>query len=243
MRNQYNIHFNNSNAKDIGIIAIKRPSIPVPEKNLLEKEVKGRNGSVMIDYKTYKNITKDIEFNFLESKDFLERCRTIKKWFYNIQDNRLIESDDTDYFYKVKRVVLGDIERELKIKGTFTASFILDPFQYSKYGLDEIILTNNFILENPYFIEAAPIINMWGEGSITLNINGNKLTVNLGQSIIINSDLGLSYRIVNGNTQYQNTRLKGDYPVLIEGENKISYTLGTGARLDKISIIPNFRTL
>ncbi|MBB6622572.1 phage tail family protein [Clostridium gasigenes] len=240
---KYNIHFNNTSALDLGIYAIKRPNVPIPERNIEEKEIKGRDSSLISDYKTYKNISIDVEFNFLESRDFLEKCRAISKWLNNIEDYKLNFTDNPSYFFKVKYVKCKDIVRDLKIKGSFTVNFICEPFQYSKDGQDEIILTNNSTLYNPYFIVAKPIVKLWGEGIIKLNLNGNILEINLGQSIIIDCKLEEAFRTINSKKDYQNTKLKGEYPVLIEGNNNISWTLNIGARLDKTTIQPNFKTI
>lgn len=243
MSNRYNVYFNNTSALDLGIIATKRPNIPVPEKNITDKELKGKDGTITRDYETYKNIQIDVEFNFIEAKDFNERCRMIKKWLNNIKDKKLQFSDDMDYFYKVKKTICKDIVREIKRKGTFTVGFVCHPFQYDINGQDKIILTNNFKLENPYFILAKPKIEIKGEGTINLNFNGKITIVNVGQSCILDGELGQSYRYVGGNLEYQNTKITGKLPILIEGENNISWTLNTGARLDSITMVSNFKTI
>ncbi|MBU3135070.1 hypothetical protein KPL39_02185 [Clostridium gasigenes] len=237
-----NLYFNNDSSLNLGMYIVKQ-SITSPKDNVDEKYIKGKNGTLMQNDGTFKDISINIDFNFIDKIDFKGKCRELNKWLFNIKDNHLYFSDDVNYFYIVKRIYMGDIEKELDIKGLFTVNFICEPFQFDLGGADEIILANNFILENPYFIEAKPVIKLWGEGIVKLNINGNILEVNLGQSIIIDSNLGHAYRIINEKKDFQNTKLKGDYPILLEDENKISWILNVGARLDKATIQPNFKTI
>lgn len=236
---KYNVYFNNDDMLNIGIYAVKRPNIPIPERNVDEKELKGRDGTVTTDYGTYKNISIDIEFNFIDIKDFYERVRIINKWLNQIKDNKLRVIDNPNYFYKVKYTRYKDIIREYKVKGSFVVSFICDPFQYSYFGQEEIVISNNTIIDNPSYILAKPIIKVWGIGIVTLYINSKPLIINLGQNITIDCELKEAFKIVNGNKEFINTTLTGKYPVLEEGENTISYT----GNITKISIIPSWRIL
>lgn len=234
---RYNIFFNDSSILDLGIYAVKRPNIPIAERNIEEKELKGRDGSLTTDYKTYKNISIDIEFNFIEVKYYYEKVRIINKWLNNIIDNKIRFTDNPEYFYKVKYTLYKDIVRTYKVKGSFVVSFICEPFQYTDCGQDEIVVSNNSFLDNPSYIEAKPIIKLLGTGIVTIYINSKPLIINLGQNITIDCELREAYKIINGIKENLSTTLKGKWPVLESGENTVSYT----GNITKLVIIPNWR--
>lgn len=236
---KYNIFFNDNSILDLGVYAVNRPNVPIPERNIEEKEIKGSDGSLTIDYGTYKNISIDIEFNFIDNKNFYERIRVINKWLNNIIDSNIRFTDNSNYFYKVKYTRCKDIVREYKVKGSFIVSFICDPYQYLECGKDEIEISNNSILNNPSYIDATPIIKLVGNGIVTLYINEQPLVINLGQNITIDCGLKESYRVISGAKEYVNTRLTGKYPILAEGRNAIRYT----GNITKVCIIPNWRII
>lgn len=243
MVNNLNLYFNDTSSQDIGLFIKGYPIISSPVKNTRLKPIKGKDGDLVIDEGTYKDRTITVKFNFIDKVDFKNKIRDINKWLFNITDNKLYFSDDPNYFYKVKLIDFEDIETELEIKGTFNVVFTINPYQFDKNSDDEITINSGFVVYSPYFIKAKPIIKLIGEGIVKLNVNGNVIEVNIGQDIIIDSELGQAYRVLNGVNNYQNTRLKGDFPVLVEGNNIITWTLGPGAKLTSAKIITNFKTI
>ena len=57
------IEFNNSIPSDFSMYVVNRPDIPAPEWDIEEIEVPGRDGTLTLDKKRYKNIEITIEFN------------------------------------------------------------------------------------------------------------------------------------------------------------------------------------
>ena len=108
------------------------------------------------------------------------------------------------------------------------------PFAYEMEGQEEILINNAAVIYNAGDLESKPIIKIQGEGLITIKINDETIKANVGQEIIIDSYLGLSYK---ADKTPQNNNIKGKYPRLKLGENTISYS---GGRVDRFVIIPNW---
>ena len=205
------------------IYVIKRPSIPMAERNIEFKDIPGRNGSLTRDLGTYKDLEFSVEFNFLEdnSAEWMKHYREIKNWVSTFGGKKLKLSDDPNFFYKIKTAKISTSERVSRLFGKITIDFRTDPFTYVE-GSDLFVTAENKIY-NPYYY-AEPVYKIKGEGLCTLNVNGNVMKANVGQEIIIDIERRLAYR----NSTMQNISVTGNYDKmrLQTGVNTISVTSG-----------------
>lgn len=229
------MEFNEKKASEIGLKVKERPSIPAPEENVEFITVPGRDGNLTIRDGTVKDIVINITFTFCTKPElFAETFRKAKKWLMGKGKKRLEFSDDTDFFYQVRNVIIGASERTVRVIGEFTAEFSCCGCQYLIDGAREHKLEE--VRYNPYFI-AHPVYKIKGEGMCTLNVNGNTLRANVGQNLTVDTELMMSYR---EDGTLANTEVSGDYEnlYLLEGENKIDITDGF-----ELKVIPNWRCL
>ena len=229
--------FNNKKNTDLGIQVVKRPNIPIPERNIELKSLKGRDGSLTRDYKTYNDIKISVSLNFISGKnDFINKGAEIADWLYNINDNKLIFSDNDKFYYKVKKIECKDIERSLKVIGKFIVTFICDPY---KYYIDnnEIEITNSTEIISPSLVvESKPVVTVIGTGDIDLNINNKRVHLEkIDGNITIDSILKECYK-GNNNLNY---KMHGEFPKLIRGKNSININ----GDIEKIKIKANWREL
>lgn len=236
MFKNFYVIFNNSSSKDLKIGVVKRPDIPSPERKYREQEIEGRNGLLYEDLGTYSDIEITVEFNFLEynPNHFNDRLRQVKKWINNIKDTKLKFSDDLGFFYIVNKTKLVDSTREFKALGKFNVVFTCEPFVYLEDGLIKRQLTTSL---NNYYEKSYPNYEILGTGTINLTVNGVTITAIVSSNLIINTKLGLSYKL---DGTLSNTALTGNYSSLLlqEGNNTFSYTNGF-----TVNIIPNWREL
>ena len=101
------IEFNNSIPSDFSMYVVNRPDIPAPEWDIEEIEVPGRDGTLTLDKKRYKNIEIPIEFNYIgKEEEWAQKWRAAKKWL-SARNALLFFDDDIQHFYFVKRVQLS----------------------------------------------------------------------------------------------------------------------------------------
>lgn len=228
------LYFNNRNSKDdLNLIIEEKPSIPSPEKNVIKTEVEGRNGSLVEDLGTYKEIEININFSLFDINNLNNSLRQIKQWLIGtINDKKLTFSDDLDYFYKVTNVKIGDIAKTLEILGRFTVTFTCEPFLYSKDGLNIITLLTAGNINN-HGVTSLPIITIYGNGSITLGWNDKEIVLtNIINYVTIDSQMMNCYK----DSTLMNSNMSGDFPKLQEGINNINWT----GNVTRIDIIPNW---
>lgn len=229
----YRVKYGDTWDIDLGLHVKTRPNIPVPERNVEVTEDKILTTSLTRDYGTYKDIEIDIEYNFISREDFEMKSIAIKRWIYNCKSKILILSDSTDYYRKVKKVTIETITRSKKCLGTFKLTFRCDPNLYAICGLDSISINSSKNIKNSYAI-SKPIYTINGEGMCTLTVNNNSVTVNVGQSIIINTEKELVYKNDSSMTNISTGKYKDLY--LLEGNNTVTVSNGF-----TLSIVPNWR--
>ena len=107
-----------------------------------------------------------IAFNYIGPEDrWNDHWRLAKQWL-SARNATLRISDDSEYFYKISYVSLGDNERTTERIGNFTANFnTLDGLQYLLSGQMEY--TSHDVEWNPY-LECHPVYKITAEGMCTL---------------------------------------------------------------------------
>lgn len=215
-------------------ILATRPSIPCSSFRKEFKSVPGRDGVLCIPTKEIDDITIVVKFHFVCDRDeWLKKFRNAKRWLLS-NGNELRFSDDPNYFYRVKNVIIGTAERTVKEVGEFEAEFLCYGAQYFKEGNYEMDCAE--VDYNPG-VFSKPIYIITGEGSCTLTVNGKSITANVAQNLTIDTERMISYR---EDGTLQNTAISGNYEDLYlqEGDNKITVSDGFECK-----VIPRWRCL
>jgi predicted phage tail component-like protein len=214
--------------EDFGIIINKLPPSVVPENNIDEYELPGRDGNLTIDYKTRKSYILPLECTIMDES----RIEEVKAWLMNTSSD-LIFSWDPDYKYQARIINKIDISQSLKTFGEFPLMFKVQPYKLS-IGEELITLTNTGTIYNGTGNTSLPIIKIFGTGAITLTINSKVVTLtNIVDYVTLDSDLMDAYK----GTQLLNNQMNGEFSQLIPGNNPISFT----GSVTSIEITPNFR--
>ncbi len=217
--------------QDIGVSIVRRSPSIFSNKNINIINRNGGDGDLYEDLGGRKDIIIPVECNFI-SDNPKEVFRRVKHWLNNIEDNKLIFTDDPGWFYKVVNVEIGQMEVKFKRKGEFTINFTCRGWQYSLDGDEFLEIENNTMLYNEYDL-AKPELYIEGNGEITITINNNKFKVMVKDYLYIDSELEIAYREKTDCLNIDD----GDYPVLTYGENNISFT----GNVNKVEIKPRWR--
>lgn len=217
--------------QDIGVSIVRRSPAVLANKNINVINRNGGDGDLYEDLGGRKDIIIPVECNFVSDnpKDVFRR---VKHWLNNIEDNKLIFTDDPRWFYKVVNIEIGTMEVKFKRKGEFTINFTCRGWQYSLDGDEFLEIENNTMLYNEYDL-AKPLLYLEGNGEIAITINNNKFKVIVKDYLYIDSELEIAYREKTDCLNIDD----GDYPVLTYGENNISFT----GNVNKVEIKPRWR--
>ena len=217
----YDIYIIDISCIEQKILPTTRPDIPAPVKNYNEYDIPGRDGKLYEDLGTYDDIEITLTFNYMCAPDqWHDTFRKCKKMFL---DAKTLEfSDDNEFYHRVKKAVINTNERVSKRIGKFSVGVTLDPYYYSVSGKYKYPYKK--VLYNGYE-RTRPLYFITGEGVCHLEINGTDIKCNIGQNLVIDTFLKISYR---SDGTLQNTAVSGDYEdmQLKEGMNEISITDG-----------------
>lgn len=229
------VEYNGKCASSLGIYAKAVPDVPTAVLKEKTVEIPGADGTLILLEGGYKSTEIKIDFNFIGNSDrWDERFGLAKKWLSE-RGKSLRLGCDPEHYYKILKVTLDDGKHTTERIGDFTATFLTkDGLRYIEAGKNECTIED--VRLNPYE-EARPIYKISGEGNCVLKVNGHKMTVNVGQNLVIDTDRQLAYR---QDGTLRNTDVSGDYEKmhLIAGANDIEITKGFD-----LKIIPNWRCL
>lgn len=220
---------------DFDIYVEKRPTIPSPKRRVSYLTVPGRNGSLKYDENAFEDISIAVECGI--AGNVYGRIDEIKAWLLGSGENHLSFSFQNDKCYLAQVVNSIDFEVSLRRIGKFIIVFNCRPFKYATNNSPITITSSGTNLINTGTLMSEPIIEVFGSGDITLQVNEQVVTlIGVSGKIILNSVLQDAY---DDMLQNQNSKKKGDFIELQVGNNQISWI----GNVTKLAITPNWRWL
>lgn len=220
MLNEGEIFFNCNSSYNMNLRLTEYPTIPRLNEEYEDIPVEGKNGNLTINKGTYKDRTIPFTFTIL-SDDIVVDFDRVEEWFTNIKDNALFYEKE-DKAYRVKKIVLGDFQKEFKSIGSFKVDFICKSFMESVNKLTYKYTQNPIFYYNGHF-KAEPIITVIGSGTIQISFNNETFTINnVVTSVTINTEL-MACVLADGTNAIWN----GNFPTIQKGQNTVSVTSGT----------------
>lgn len=222
--------------EDFGILISQRPSISSPKRRVNKISIPGRNSNLIVDEKTYDDITLSLECSVKDNDNIMNKLDDIKAWLFESGESDLIFDFQSDKKYIAQVVNSIDFKVVYKYISQFPIIFNCRPFKYET-EMNMIEMTKEGIILNPGSIYSDPIIKIFGSGDITLNINSETIKLKqVKEHIILDTVQQNCYSEDIGNL---NSKMSGEFPKLETGENNISWT---GA-VYKVEVTPNWRWL
>ncbi|TCT14571.1 putative phage tail component-like protein [Natranaerovirga pectinivora] len=222
---------------DFGISMAKRPLLPSPSRRVTYIDIPGQSSSFRYDEKTYEDITLLVECSIKSKENLIRKIDDVKAWLFNTGESDLIFSFQPDKKYMAQVVNAIDFTQVFKYASKFPIVFNCRPFKYAVQNNPLIIVESGTTLYNPGSFESLPLLTVYGNGNINLNINNTEIQLTeVTNRIILNSEIEACY---DNNHNSLDTKMNGKFPILKSGQNTISYT----GNVDKIEILPNWRWL
>lgn len=229
----FDITYNGRSGSSIGVYAVKRPSIPSPERRVEKITVPGRDGSLFIE-DGWDDVTFDTVFNWFDAADDLgDKTREFNSWLSQT-GGKLLFSDDLFFYRIVRRIEMRQTERVAPQIMKQTVRFTVDPWQYLTEG--DTAMTNPTSLTNPTNWTAHPVIQITGGGTWTLTINGNSITAVVTNGLIIDT----LRETITWDGENKSSLVTGDISKLVLQPGANTITKSSGAT---VTITPRWRTL
>lgn len=221
---------------DFGIEIVNRPSNPLPKRNVEVINVDGRNDALINDLGSYDSFSLPIECQLVNPANFQAQIRLIRAWLGGGFGD-LIFSDETDIRYKAICINKIDIEQLFAQFGKFPIVFECQPLKEAVSNTAITKTTSPATFASPAGVKLGiPSVKVTGSGAITFTLNGTVVSLGAVSAYeTVDSLLGDCYKA----TALKNSDMTGEFPMLIEGTNNLSWT-GT---VTSVEIVPNWRYL
>ena len=237
------IAFNGVSSADVGIEVEKFPSYDIPEKEYDIIHVPGRNGDIVIDTGTYKNVSRIYEVS-IATRDiaFHRKMGRVAQWLYSASGYARLEDSYEPDSYRLaiynKKVSIENLFNEA---GKAKLEFNCKPQRFLKSGDIPTTLTRSSIIHNDTPFDALPMIDVITDntaGELVVGDTVLSIAANAGLSLTINSELQDVYSGTANKNSYI-TLNSGIFPKLVPGNNTISFTGG----IQSITITPKWWTI
>ena len=234
------IKYNGNSSDEVGIVVETPPNYEIPERNYEIIPVPGRNGDIIIDLNSYKNVVREYDIAIGEEDgDFSVLSSKIANWLYSGHGYLRLEDSYLPEYYMMAAVIApNNIINILQQAGRATVQFNRKPQRFLKSGDRSIIVTKQTTLFNPTQFNSKPLIIVNGTGSGVVNICGYSVKIdNLEDEITIDCELEESYK--GTNNQNNKVTLSNGYPLLVPRDNIVNFSGG----ITKVTIIPRWWTI
>lgn len=212
------------------------PTIKHAQEEIKEEKIPGK-GAVHIRTGIYSDTEITLLLDLVLPREQEEWMNAYMKAHDFLKSLEIISfCDGPDIFYYVRAIKINAADRYSETAGDFKVSISCKPGIYLLSGTEELSI-REFDGINKYSV-CCPVYKISGEGVCALTVNGKTVTVNVAQTMIIDTDRMIAYREDSG--EIMNTSITGNYEdlYLYSGENTISATEGF-----EISLVPNWRIL
>lgn len=228
------IIFNGTSSESLIIGITEFPRMIFPEKAIEAYSVPGRNGDVIMDTLAAKTPVREYDICAGQGggRNAVPHFDAIADWLLGSSGYcRLEDTFDPAHYRMAYFKGPLDVENQLAMFGVCTLQFVCDPRRFLLSGEQPITLDAAGMIFNPTPYTAKPIIMIHGSGAGTLSAGGKTLSMTITDGMVIDSEKERAYI---GASNLNNT-ISGSFPVLLSGENFISF----GGGVTSIEVIPN----
>ena len=232
--------FNGISSEVYGIQVEHPPGYIFPERDYEIQHVPGRNGDVVLDTGSYRNVPRTYDIAVAAVDDnYTLAANSISEWLHSASGYARLEDSYEPEYYRLAMYQEGNTIKNLFHQaGRTTINFNCKPQRFLKYGDTPSIFTGTGILRNPTFFKSLPIITVKGSGSGALRIGDFVVQFSaINGTTIVDSEIQDCYF---GTTNLNpNVTLSNGFPKLLPGENEISFSGG----ITSVEVIPKWWTL
>ena len=237
------IMFNGKSSKDVGIDVETFPTYDVPEKEFEIIHVPGRNGDVVIDSKTFKNVNAQYKVSIATyNVPYHQKMRNVAEWLHSSPGYAILEDSYSPDFYRYAYYKDSvSVENLFNEAGKATIKFVCKPQKFLKSGKFPVSFSASGIIQNGTGYESLPLIVVHTnntEGTVTIGGVTFTILAGSGTTVTVDSELQDAYQGSTNLNSY--IRLNdGEFPPIKPGLNSIAITGG----VQSIDITPRWWTV
>ena len=212
-----------------------------PERDYGGVHIPGRNGDLVIDNGSYKNVTRKYSISVGEiDGNFTTLAAGVSEWLHSASGYaRLEDSYESDYFRLAYYVADAEMENLFHQAGKMSIEFNCKPARFLKAGERAVPFTTAGSISNPTFQKSFPKLTVVVSGSGTLTIGDQTITISgLTNStrMVIDSELQDVYEEGSLTNLNSKVSFSDGFPLLSPGVNTITFT----GSITSVEVIPRW---
>lgn len=206
----------------------------MPQKEVENLQIPGKNGDLTIDGHRFSNIT--IPFNCYIHKNFAQNYSNLINYLMSLTGYQRIESNEEPDVFRMGQIKaqIEPVMGQFNSRGQFSIDIDFMPQKWLKIGENRIEVNGSETLVNPTAFDALPTLYVQGTGDITVNDSTMTLANNTGTTVIDCDAENVYEGTIDRNGDITLTDNK--FPSLVPGTNTIEY--GTG--ITSLIVVPNW---
>ena len=225
-----------------GIYVDASQSFNKPEKNVSTFAIPGRNGDLIIDEGTFKNVL--ITYPCYIPGSFESTFATLVNKLGALEGYHKIECSNDSAHFRMGRAIIPQAPavKRLNKDGWFNLSFDCKPQRFLNSGLTGVTFSAAGTISNPTKFPSRPTIHvgrLLPDATIGDTIIAQTTRASGGISII-DSERMECYESGGGSLNDKFSFNPNEFPVLKPGSNTVDSTLISGADTNHIIIYPNW---
>lgn len=235
------IIFNGIPSTNYGIHVETPPVYATPERDYGVVHIPGRNGDLVIDNGSYKNVTRKYSISVGEiDGNFTTLAAGVSEWLHSASGYaRLEDSYESDYFRLAYYVADAEMENLFHQAGKMSIEFNCKPARFLKAGERAVPFTTAGSISNPTFQKSFPKLTVVVSGSGTLTIGDQTITISglIGSTrMVIDSELQDVYEEGSLTNLNSKVSFSDGFPLLSPGVNTITFT----GSITSVEVIPRW---
>lgn len=235
------IFWNGVPSSSVSVVVEQPPDYRAAERDYGTAHIPGRNGDLLVDYESYKNVIQPYKIAFGSVwKTHSEMAAAVSEWLHSANGySRLEDTYQPEYYRMAIYKEDLNLTNILNHLGRATINFECMPQRFLKSGERAISFTDKkFVLQNPTSFTSKPIIKVVGNDSGVITINGLQLLVrSIDQPVTIDCDLEEAYSgEISHNAFVYWPNEERVFPKLKPGLNEIEVSEG----ITKVEVIPRW---
>lgn len=231
------IKINGTRSDELGLRMLGKLTHNSAKKDIDTVTILGRDGVLLIDNERLEPVDIDLDFTIDDKENLVNKLELISDWlsFKGWSDCEL--GWDDKFVYKVTHITDFSIKEMFHNFGQIRLSFLAQPFKYALQGLQANKVTSGTVISNTGNVVAKPLLNVSGDGEMTITINGRTTYLtNVQEGVVLDSESRQIY--YRNESRWGNLVRKSDddFPYLDKGDNTIEFTGVTS-----VEIVPRWR--
>ncbi len=216
--------FAGKSSQDFGIRISGEATYNSPERKYSEIEVTGRNGTLLLDEHSFKNI--EVKYPSFVITDMPQRVRDFENYMNSFAGYQRLEDTYAPDVYRLAQY-RGGLEVKssgyMNRQGEFDIVFNCKPQRFLKSGEVPLTFNANGTIYNRTNYPSKPHIRVYGSGAGTVNIGGYHITIStINEYVDIDCEIMDAYKgAVNCNG---NVSFNADEFNLDAGESGVTFT-------------------